>query len=343
MKFLVALALVIVAVSAVTLEDQFESFQSSFGKRYYGAEYAYRLKVFESNMKIAEQRNKEDSAVHGVTQFSDLTPAEFRKQYLSKMEAGEKLAKACLKTGIYHTPSKIKDIPDSFDWRDHNGVVNAVQDQKSCGSCWAFSTAGNVEGVVGVAGKPSGTLSSQYIVDCSKGCTSLIYQKKNTTVCNEGCSGGWPWSAMMDIIDQGGLPGEADYPYKGVDQACKGNKGAKTLIQLKNYTCLSVPNGADEKEMAAQLILLGPLSVAVEADSFQSYQKGVLDPSNCPTAYLNHAVLVVGYGHDSTSNKDYWLIKNSWGKSWGEQGYVRLRRGAGRCGINEAVSCAILA
>jgi cathepsin F len=263
MKLLIAILLLVPLCFALTTEQHFENFMSSYGKRYYGSEYSYRLKVFESNLKIAEERNAQDSAVHGITQFSDLTPAEFRRMYLMKMEAGDKLARACLKTGVYHNPVKGVKIPDSFDWRDTDGVVNPIQDQKSCGSCWAFSTAGNVEGVAGVAGRKVGTLSSQYIVDCSKGCTSLIYYGKNTTVCNAGCGGGWPWSAMMDIIDQGGLPGEKDYPYKGVDQTCKGNKGANTLVELKNYTCLSVPNGADEKDMAAQLILLGPLSVAL--------------------------------------------------------------------------------
>jgi len=339
---IIAVLLLAPMVLALTTEQHFENFMTKFNRRYYGAEYAYRLKVFEQNMEIARQRNLEDSAVHGITKFSDLTPAEFRRMYLMKMEAAGKLAQACLKTGVYHNPVKGVKIPDSYDWRDHDGVVNPVQDQGSCGSCWAFSASGNVEGVAGVAGYKVGTLSSQYIVDCSKGCTSLIYYGRNTTVCNEGCSGGWPWSAMMDIIDQGGLPGEQDYPYKGIDQTCKGNKGAKTLVELKNYTCLSVPNGADENDMAAQLILLGPLSIAVEADYFQSYTSGVLDPANCPTAYLNHAVLLVGYGHDDTVNKDYWLIKNSWAEDWGEEGYVRLARGKGRCGVNEAVSCAIL-
>jgi len=341
MKVFIALALLVVAASCLTLEAQFENFQSQFGKRYYGAEYAYRLKVFEANLRLSEERNKEDSAVHGITKFSDLTPAEFRKMYLMPMDSADKLARACLKTGVWRNPVHGVKVPDSYDWRDYEGVVNDVQDQKSCGSCWAFSVTGNIEGVVGASGSHVDFVSAQWIVDCSKGCTSLIYYGRNTTVCNAGCSGGWPWTGMQDIIDKGGIPLESDYPYKAKDQTCQ--TGHPIAVQLKNYTCLSVPNGADENDMAAQLILLGPLSVAVDANYFSSYKNGVLDPTGCRSDYLNHAVLLVGYGHDDTANKDYWLIKNSWGKTWGEQGYIRLRRGIGRCGINTAVSSAVLA
>jgi cathepsin F len=166
---LLAVLLIVGVASAITMEDRFDSFMTTYQRRYYGAEYQYRLKVFAENVKLAEQRNLEDSAVHGVTQFSDLTVEEFRQKFLMKAEEGQKLAVACLQHGIYKKSTKGLVPPDSWDWRDHAGVVQPIGDQKSCGSCWAFSAAANIEGVLGVAGRNVGKMSPQYIVDCSKG------------------------------------------------------------------------------------------------------------------------------------------------------------------------------
>lgn len=333
--FVVALLL----VPAVLATAEFDAFLSQHGKHYTGAEYARRLAIFERNVRIASQFQKEErgSAKYGVTQFFDMTYEEWASKYLMAPKPGADLARNCLKNGVYNpAPQNVRDVPTSFDWRDHPGMVQPVKDQASCGSCWAFSAAGALEGAWVLAGNTPANFSTQWIVDCSKGCTSEIYLGKNVTVCNQGCSGGWPWSAFYDIIAQKGDPDYESYPYRGVNQACKGNDNHKVLGTMTNYTCVSGPDAADEVAMQVALMTYGPLSIAVDANYFNSYHSGIMNPSGCSKTVLNHAILLVGWGVEG--NTPYWIIKNSWGVSWGEKGYVRLFRGSGVCGVNLGVT-----
>jgi C1A family cysteine protease len=342
MKFiLLLLPIVLCAVPSVwEVKPDFDAFMQQHGKNYAGNEYFQRLAIFRDNLVRAEERNV-DGSVHGVTRFMDLSPEEFASQYLMDIVPAAALAKPCLRNGIYKPGYRnFTDYPDTWDWTTQSGVVTSVKDQASCGSCWAFSTAANIEGVSGVAKTPSGDLSPQFVVDCSKGCSWEMYQGSNYTVCNQGCSGGWPWSAFMDIINQGGIPGWSDYPYVGYDQTCKGNQGAKTLVKISSYTCIGLDKTDNEDEMAQESYNRGPLSVALYANYLQTYQKGILNPPSCTTAYLNHAVLLVGWGTENGT--PYWKVKNSWGATWGESGFFRIYRGKGVCGINEAVSSANL-
>jgi cathepsin F len=348
MKAIFVVALLVLPAVLALPTAQFEAFLAKYGKHYTGAEYERRLQIFERNMRIAAQHQREDpTAEHGPTIFSDMTYEEWSAQYLMAPVPSAVLIKNCLKQGVWQATIPHDPIPDSFDWREKPNVVTEVKDQASCGSCWAFSTAGNIEGVIGAAGNPVGSLSPQFIVDCSKGCTSEIYYGSNITVCNQGCSGGWPWSAFYDVIDQGGIPGWSDYSYTGRDGACKGNKNSKILVKIANFSCISGPDSAKENQIQSALMHYGPLSIALNANYFNSYKNGIMDPAGCPSQYLNHAVLLVGWGTDSATKMDYWLIKNSWGTSWGEKGYVRLRRNKpstpdGVCGVNEGLSTACL-
>jgi C1A family cysteine protease len=344
MKYL-ALALFIAAAVAISIEEarpQFAEFVAKYHKSYKGVEYENRLKIFVENLEIAEQRNKQDTARHGVTMFSDLTQKEFAATHLMAPQPAAALAVACLRKGVYAVHHNYSAHPASWDWRNTAGVVSAVYDQGQCGSCWAFSTIQNLEGIRGVANQAVPQLSAQYVVDCSKGCSSEMYNGANTTVCNGGCNGGWPWTAFNDIATNaiGGVPDAASYPYRAVTQTCKGNGAGTTIVKISGYNCIGLDQTNNEDEMADALYTDGPLSIALNADYFNSYTGGIMNPVYCPTAYLDHAVLLVGYGTEN--GQDYWIVKNSWGAAWGESGYCRMARGKGCCGINEAVSCAYL-
>jgi len=192
-----------------------------------------------------------------------------------------------------------------------------------------------------IKGQALTNFSEQLIVDCSQGCCSVEGQ----TVCNQGCNGGWPWSAMFDVMSWGGVMRETDYPYTGMDGQCK-RDSKKTLANIKNYTCITQPNGAgaDEGVMASYLAANGPLSVALDADPLMDYSSGIINPwfpdYECDPTQLDHAVLAVGYGTEDGT--PFWIVKNSWGAAWGENGYFRMYRGEGLCGINNAVTSAIM-
>jgi len=223
------------------------------------------------------------------------------------------------------------DIPTSYDWRT-KGVVNPIQNQQQCGSCWTFSTIAVIESAYAIKTGKLQKLSEQEIVDCSHGCVLEDGQQ----VCNQGCNGGWMWSALTDIISWGGEELETVYPYTAETGTCKKTK-ANTIDPISNYTCLSGPNKANETNMAAFLVANGPLSIAMDAGILQSYSSGIIDPTagECSTTSLDHAIVIVGYGVEGA--KPFWIVRNSWGESWGEQGYFRIIRGKGACGLNAGV------
>ena len=213
--------------------------------------------------------------------------------------------------------------PSSYDWRNY-GRVSPVKDQGSCGSCWAFSTTGNLESLYAATKGVIKTFSEQMLVDCD---TS-----------DSGCNGGLMEYTFTWLKNNGGIMFDSDYPYKGVKSACKSDSSKYADFKITGYKKLgssySTWSCVDEDELKEFLYENGPLAVAMNADPLQTYSSGILDVSSarCPTSGINHAVLLVGYG--STSSMDYWIVKNSWGKSWGEQGFFRIRRGNGTCGIN---------
>jgi len=218
------------------------------------------------------------------------------------------------------------DLPDSVDWRDQNRVT-AVKNQESCGSCWAFSTVVSLEGQFAAVTGNLVSLSEQDIVDCVK--KQKIPGSSDT--CCDGCQGGLMDYAFQYMLDSQGGEDETElvYGYTGRDGRCNfANKKAYSDAKITKYT--DVQKGTDN--LAEAVANVGPISVAVNANTFwQLYSSGVLDPLACPGSKLDHGVAAVGYGTDS--GKDYWIIKNSWGKTWGEKGYVRLLKGKNTCGV----------
>ena len=212
--------------------------------------------------------------------------------------------------------------PSSWDWREH-GRVCSVKDQGSCGSCWAFSTMANLEGLYAAKKGECKHFSEQQLVDCD-----------NT---DSGCNGGLMEYAFTYLKKIGCINLEEDYPYTGRKGTCKTNYDKCIDMTVTGYKKLgssySTWSPVDEGEVKEFLYETGPLAIALNADPLQNYVSGILDKTSaqCPTSGINHAVLLVGYG---TAETDYWIVKNSWGKNWGESGYFRIRRGNGTCGVN---------
>jgi C1A family cysteine protease len=340
----VAVALKVSGGSLFKVKAQFDEYIVKYGKTYTegSQEYQTRFRNFAESLKRVEALNsKQTTATYGITRFSDMSKEEFARFRLNggRKDPAAGLAIACLASGVLAPHMDETAAPASFDWRT-KGKVTPVKDQGQCGSCWTFSTTGSIESAWAIAGHPLVELSEQEIVDCSQACCMV----ETYNVCNQGCDGGWPWSAFYDIMSWKGLPTETAYPYTGVDGTCS-RKTSGLYGALKNYTCVTKPDGsgADETQMAAFVAANGPVSVALNADLLMDYTSGIItDPDDsCDGTSLDHAVLVVGYG--SQAGTDFWIVKNSWNADWGEQGYFRMQKGASVCGINNAVSHPILA
>lgn len=282
------------------------------------AEHDKRFEIFKENMeKIKEHNSGDHSWTMGITQFSDMTSEEF-KDYIACGSMKHKFS-----ASVHEAPEGWgKNATASIDWVA-KGAVTPVKNQGSCGSCWAFSTTGGIEGRYFIAKGKLNSLSEQDLVDCSKQ--------------NSGCNGGLMDYAFEFVETNGGLCSETDYSYTARHHwRCKEN-GCTKLDPITSYKDVAASTSALESACNG-----GPVSVAIEADqnSFQQYTGGVLTAS-CGTS-LDHGVLLVGYGTDGSD--DYWKVKNSWGADWGESGYIRLCRncnankGKGQCGILTSAS-----
>ncbi|GFQ84136.1 cathepsin L [Trichonephila clavata] len=248
----------------------------------------------------------------GLNEYSDLEHNEFvrifngyRRQANSKSNASS------------WVPLSNVQIPDKVDWRD-KGLVTPVKNQEQCGSCWAFSTTGSLEGQHMKKTGDLVSLSEQNLVDCSgpEG--------------NAGCEGGLMDQAFEYIKKNKGIDTEASYPYTAEDGSCHFKK-SDVGATVTGY--VDIPTG-DEEALKQAVATVGPISVAIDAshDSFQSYQDGIYDEPECSSEELDHGVLAVGYGTEDGS--DYWLVKNSWGKTWGTKGYIKMARNKdNQCGI----------
>ena len=295
--------------------DDFVSFQERFNKKYTDIqELEYRFKIFVANLATINAHNSgNETFTMGINQFSDLTPDEFKKQFA---EGYNVQATSC---GMYSPSSS--SVPSEFDWRQ-KGAVSAVKDQGQCGSCWAFSTTGAVEGAWAIKSGNLVSLSEQQLVDCSKRYGNL------------GCKGGLMDSAFQYVADNG-LCSESSYPYVSGDTKTSGT--CQTCSYAVHISSCADVKPNDQLALKHAIATVGPVSIAIEADTrlFQSYSSGVITSTSCGTT-LDHGVLIVGYGTENGIM--YWLVKNSWGSSWGDKGYVKILRSEsnndpGICGI----------
>jgi len=255
----------------------------------------------------------------GVTKFFDLNSTEFRNQYLTLK------AKEQSKLRSYSTPipyNKTLKAPVAYDFVKIGAVQN-VKDQGKCGSSWAFAIISNIESQNIIKNKINEHYSEQQLIDCD--------------LLDKGCNGGYIQNAFEYLL-QNGIMKDRDYPYRGKDEECKFSSD-KVAAKISGY---QLADSINEDDIQNILFQSGPLTASIVGQPFQFYVGGIFDVESrddCDTNYysnLNHAVTLVGYG--SENGKDYWLVKNSWGKNWGEQGYFRIAKGKGVCGINLEVS-----
>jgi cathepsin F len=300
----------------------FVDFKNQFGKTYSSdEEERKRFSIFRDNMIKARkyQSQEQGSAEYGVTKFADLTEEEFRKFYLTP--AWDQSESKFLKRAEIPAVA----APDAWDWRNKSAVTE-VKNQGNCGSCWAFSVTGNIEGQNAIKTGKLVDLSEQELVDCDK--------------LDEGCNGGLPSNAYQEIMRLGGLETETDYPYDARDEKCSFKKSL-AKVQITGAVNIS----SNEDDMKVWLYKNGPISIGINAFWMQFYRRGVSWPYSwlCNPANIDHGVLIVGYGvqtYPAAADAPFWTIKNSWGPDWGEQGYVRFYRGQGVCGLNLMCSSA---
>lgn len=294
--------------------SHFTNFQEKFAKKYENVqELESRFAIFRENFYniVTHNADRSQNFTMGVNQFTDLTPEEFKAQ----MIRGLKAPVGSFGCGTFSNSAS--GAPASIDWRT-KGAVTTVKDQGQCGSCWTFSSTGAMEGAWAIAKGQLIDLAEQELVDCA----GLKYG-------SAGCSGGQMEGAFKFIIENGQCAASS-YPYTAKDGSCH----SCTAVAHAS-SCYDVkPN--DQLSLKAA-VAKQPVAVAISADTkyFQSYSSGVLTSSTCYTS-LDHGVLTVGYGEEN--GQKYWLVKNSWGTSWGDQGYVKIGRSestnnAGICGI----------
>lgn len=305
---IVLIALLVASSQAIVYEDvlaaEFEAFKLEHEKSYEDIdEENLRMQIFKLNKETIDKHNERyarglETYEMGINQFSDMLPEEFKQIMLSNMNTTDFDSSI---DSIY-LPHDI-ELPNEVDWRGR-GAVSAVKNQGSCGSCWAFSAAGALEGQHFIRTKKLIPLSEQNLMDCSG--------RYN----NHGCHGGWPSAALRYVQDNHGIDTESAYPYEGHVGYCRYRR---TAIGATVSAVERVPR--NEEALAHALAEKGPVSVCVDASKFQHYRGGIFSDRSCGR-HVNHCVLAVGYGHD------FWIIKNSWG-GWGEHGYMRLARNQG--------------
>ncbi|KAH6772698.1 Granulin repeat cysteine protease family protein [Perilla frutescens var. hirtella] len=297
----------------------YESWLAKHGKAYNAVgEKEKRFEIFKENLRFIEEHNSVDRPYKvGLNRFADLSNDEFRSTFAGG-RLGRKPRLMSRRASDRYAVKAGEKLPEFVDWRE-KGAVAPVKDQGQCGSCWAFSTIGAVEGVNRIVTGDMKVLSEQELVDCD-------------TTFNQGCNGGLMDYAFEFIIKNGGIDTEEDYPYRAVDATCDVNRKNARVVSIDSYE--DVPE--NDEQALKKAVANQPVSVAIEAGgrAFQLYQSGVFT-GHCGTD-LDHGVVAVGYG--TKNGKDYWIVRNSWGPNWGEEGYIKLERNVanittGKCGI----------
>ncbi|PSS04844.1 Oryzain alpha chain like [Actinidia chinensis var. chinensis] len=320
------------SIAEERVAELFKKWTEKHGKVYkHGQEAEKKFQNFRDNLRYVMEKNGERGAsgghLVGLNKFADMSNEEFREVYVSKVKkpTSKRMAIERRRQGKAAAAKAVAacDGPTSLDWRKY-GIVTGVKDQGDCGSCWAFSSTGAIEGINALATGDLISLSEQELVDCDS--------------TNDGCEGGYMDYAFEWVMSNGGIDTETDYPYTGEDGTCNTTKEETKAVSIDGYEDV-----AEEESALFCAVLNQPISVGIDggAIDFQLYTGGIYDGdcSDDPDD-IDHAVLVVGYGAES--GEEYWIIKNSWGTDWGMEGYAYIKRNTskdyGVCAINAMAS-----
>ncbi|KAJ9584365.1 hypothetical protein L9F63_021292, partial [Diploptera punctata] len=293
------------------LHAEWALFKLKYGKHYESkAEEEFRMRIFlENKEKIAKHNAEYELGLHtytlGINRFAD----QLHHEISGKMNGFDSKNAGSKRLGsTFITPENVV-IPDEVDWRQ-KGAVTPVKNQGQCGSCWAFSAVGSLEGQHFRKTGNLTSLSEQNLIDCS------------ADYGNKGCYGGLMDYSFEYIKKNGGIDTEESYPYEAQLGKCRYNHSTIGATDT-GYTDIKA---GDEQMLKEAVATIGPISVVIDAnaDSFVFYESGIVCDPSCSSTQLNHAVLVVGYGTDEKTKQDYYIVKNSWGEIWGDKGYIKM-------------------
>jgi len=328
MKFLMLALFMIGAASSYVLQgvnfledNGWQLWKKTHGKTYETpSQERVRYVIWQENLRKIEQHNAggDSDMVLRMNHLGDLTNMEYRTMMNGYRMGGLNRTRA----STFLAPSNMAPLPVAVDWRKE-GYVTDVKNQGQCGSCWAFSTTGSLEGQTFKKTGKLVSLSEQNLVDCS------------TKYGNMGCNGGLMDQAFQYIKENPGIDTEKSYPYEAVDGTCRFKKAD---VGAEDTGFVDIEEGSED-ELQKAVATVGPISVAIDAShfSFQFYHHGVYNEKRCSSTRLDHGVLAVGYG--TYKEHDYWLVKNSWGESWGLDGYIMMTRNKkNQCGIASKAS-----
>jgi hypothetical protein len=300
--------------NTAVLKAHFESFVEGYGREYETKdEEKARFAVFTENLKLIDERNAAEKAAgghaeHGITRFSDITEDEFAARYL--------LSKPRQNHAVDVKVPPFEALKSGVDVNWAGELTTPIKNQGYCGSCWAFSATEQIESDYILATGNTEVLAPQQITSCDK--TSF------------GCNGGFTESAYNYVKNAGGIETDASYPYTsgtaGITGSCK-SSSSKFVVGITGYKTVS-SSARGESDMASYVASTGPLSVCVDAESWSSYTGGVM--KICGNS-VDHCVQAVGLNTEAST--PYWIVRNSWGVTWGEKGYIYLEYGDNTCQV----------
>ncbi|CAH0561395.1 unnamed protein product [Brassicogethes aeneus] len=311
--FIIILVLAFVAANGYNVKREWEEFKITYNKKYENSlEENFRFTIFSKNLKNIQKQYSGNKKTWKMTvnKFSDMTFKEFsRKRNLTPTDTSK-----IKNIPVFQSRDNIP-VPDSWDWREQ-GAMNPILDQGFCGACYAFTAAAVLETAYYKLTNEKLRLSVQHIIDCSK-----EYD-------NKGCVSGLA-SRAFDFIKDNGINFWEAYPYTGEQGECQAKEENNAPLKVVSYE--RIPQG-DEESLKRAVYLQGAIGVSISVtDNLKQYQGNILHDPVC-TNHTNHAVALVGYGTED--GEDYWLLKNTWGKNWGEDGYFKLPRNSdNNCGI----------
>jgi cathepsin F len=299
---------------------RWQQFKLDYGKTYDSVGETKRFNIFQQNLLRVANMNVEHGEPYpfGTTQFMDLTPAEFKSKYLMKNLPQERPAASMAQVPLVEP----NDLPASWDWSlNKSGIITPVKNQGQCGSCWAFSATEEIESCWALK-HGEVVLAPQQIVDCDK--------------VDSGCNGGWPYRAYAYVMNAGGMDPSSDYPYTGSDGSCK-FKVADVSAKVLNWSYVISNPSQEDTTLLNFIATTAPASVCVYAEPWQYYNGGILKTGcSSKVSMIDHCVQLTGYS--TISGTPVWRVRNSWGTSWGESGYITLLRGSNLCSIASIVT-----